>query len=106
MSVQNFTDLLQHYGHEVVIAKYEVVQNQKTDNKNEVQNVAIECVDCSDVLLDFDSTTQTITRCAYCGVPATAYACLGGWAGHFCNDHIPAGYEITDRLDNQSTRRL
>ena len=101
MSVQNFTDLSKHYGHEVVVAVY-------TDSKGKVQNVAIECTECNDVLLDFDSTDEINNKvCKYCGVPATVYAvdtCLGGWAGHFCNDHIPAGYEITDRLDNQKDK--
>jgi hypothetical protein len=47
MACQNFTDLLKHYGHEVVVARY-------TDNENEVHNVGIECEDCHEVLLDFD----------------------------------------------------
>lgn len=46
MSVQNFTDLLQHYAHQVVVARY-------TDNEGKVQNVAIECNDCGDVLLEY-----------------------------------------------------
>ena len=48
MSVQNFNDLYSHFGHELIIAKYM--------NENfEPINAAIECFDCSEVLLDYDS---------------------------------------------------
>lgn len=43
MSVQTYNDLADHYGHDVVIAIY-----------GEGENVAIECEECSEVLLDFD----------------------------------------------------
>jgi hypothetical protein len=42
----------------------------------------------------------TTKNCEYCGVKATVYAmdtCAGGWAGRYCDVHIPAGFQITDR---------
>ena len=48
MSAQNFDDLYQHYGHTLVLARY-------TDNEGEVVSVAVECEDCSEVLLDYDN---------------------------------------------------
>jgi hypothetical protein len=42
MSVDNFQGLFYHYGHQI-----EVVMYGNT-------NVALECDDCSEVLLDFD----------------------------------------------------
>ena len=47
MSAQNFNDLIEHYGHEVVVARY-------TDEKGDAQAVAVECNDCHEVLLDYD----------------------------------------------------
>jgi hypothetical protein len=53
MSVQNYNELSEHFGHPIEIAMYGVDTN-----------LAIECVPCSEVLLDFDNedtTTPTIT---------------------------------------------
>ncbi len=39
-------------------------------------------------------------NCEHCGIAATVYAmdtCAGGWAGHYCDSHIPKGFQITDR---------
>ena len=44
MSVQNYNDLSEHYGHSLDIAIY-------GDNAN----IAIECENCNEVLLDFDN---------------------------------------------------
>jgi hypothetical protein len=44
MSVQNFEELAQHQGHKVEVAVY-----------GDQQNSAVECVECSEVLLDFDN---------------------------------------------------
>lgn len=44
MSVQNYEDLANHYGHSLNIAIY---------GKN--KNVAIECENCNEILLDFDN---------------------------------------------------
>jgi hypothetical protein len=47
MSVQNFNDLNEHYGHELVVRHYQ-------DTLGNPINVAIECEDCHEVLLDYD----------------------------------------------------
>lgn len=39
--------------------------------------------------------------CENCGGPATVYAMgphAGDWGGRYCDSHIPAGFNITDRL--------
>jgi hypothetical protein len=48
MSVQNYSDLADHYGHDINISKY-------TDTLGNGINMAIECEDCYEVLLDFDN---------------------------------------------------
>lgn len=45
MSVHSFEDLCAHLGHEIEIATY---------GQAEPENVAIECMTCGEVLLDFD----------------------------------------------------
>lgn len=45
MSAQSFADLVEHVGHEVEVVTY---------GADTPLNVAIECVDCYEVLLDFD----------------------------------------------------
>ena len=47
MSAQNFNDLIEHYGHEVVVARYTTIVGT-------VQAVAVECNDCHEVLFDYD----------------------------------------------------
>jgi hypothetical protein len=42
MSAQNYSDLVAHVGHSVQVVSYAQV------------NVAVECEDCSEVLLDYD----------------------------------------------------
>ena len=49
MSVQSYHELLYHYGHEIAVAQYTNYVDKSTPH-----NVAIECLDCSEVLLDFD----------------------------------------------------
>ena len=44
MSVQNYTDLRGHLGHQIQVATY-----------GGNQNVAIECATCFEVLLDYDN---------------------------------------------------
>jgi len=51
MSVQTFDELVTHYGHSVVVARY-------TDSEGEVTNVAIECEDCSEVLIDHERESE------------------------------------------------
>jgi hypothetical protein len=45
--VSNFTELHKHYGHEVVVAQY-------TDKEGQPVAVAIECMDCYEVLVDYE----------------------------------------------------
>lgn len=52
MSVSNFAELHAHKGHNVEIATYGRWDGD--DIGSEDVNVAIECTDCSTVLLDFD----------------------------------------------------
>ena len=47
MSVSNFSELENHIGHDVKVVFY-------ADDKGNRYNVAIECYDCNEVLLDFD----------------------------------------------------
>ena len=51
MSVQNFNDLHAHYAHDVVVAQY-------TDNTGNAMGAAIECLDCNEVLLDYDKEEE------------------------------------------------
>jgi hypothetical protein len=44
MAVQNYKDLISHYGHTISIAIY-----------GEGNNVSLECEHCFEVLLDFDN---------------------------------------------------
>jgi len=47
MSAQNYDELAEHYGHKIAIAIY-----------GEGMNVAIECENCSEVLLDYDKESE------------------------------------------------
>lgn len=47
MSAQNFEELAQHQGHSVEVVVY-------GDNLN----CAVECVECAEVLLDFDNDEE------------------------------------------------
>ncbi len=44
MSVQNFNDLADHIGHDLNVAVY----------GKQGENIAIECGNCNEVLVDFD----------------------------------------------------
>jgi hypothetical protein len=44
MSAQNYGDLAVHFGHDLTVALY-----------GDRNNIAIECEECSEVLLDFDN---------------------------------------------------
>jgi hypothetical protein len=48
MSATNFKDLEAHIGHNIVCVGY------GKDGKKPYQNVAVECEDCNEVLLDYD----------------------------------------------------
>lgn len=43
MSANNFTELSRHFGHAIIVAIY-----------GNDDNVAVECVDCFEVLFDYD----------------------------------------------------
>lgn len=52
MAVANFQDLLEHVGHEIECVAY---GDHLSSNKSNIVNVAIECVTCGVVLVDFDA---------------------------------------------------
>ncbi len=54
MSVSNFVELLAHVGHKVVVVTY----------GRPAINVAIECEDCNEVLLDYNY--QNLKQCCCC----------------------------------------
>jgi hypothetical protein len=45
MGAHSFEDIDRHYGHELAVVLY---------GKDHPDNAAIECIDCAEVLLDFD----------------------------------------------------
>lgn len=49
MSATNYQDLINHFGHRI-----EVVTYGEDETKEGALNVAVECVDCCEVLMDFD----------------------------------------------------
>lgn len=53
MSADSYSELIRHYGHNIVVARY-------TDQNNEVANVSIECETCYEVLTDYDKPERTI----------------------------------------------
>ncbi len=53
MGAHSFNDLYAHYGHKVVIAAYGDVRGKVL--KRNIENIAVECLDCNEVLLDFDN---------------------------------------------------
>ena len=48
MSVQNFDDLFRHRGHELALVTYGLPLSQP-------DNVAVECIECDEVIIDFDN---------------------------------------------------
>lgn len=50
MSASTFKELNAHYGHDIEVARY--------GNKEGIWNVAIECLDCHEVLVDFDNDDE------------------------------------------------
>jgi DnaJ-class molecular chaperone len=61
MTVHNFTDLKQHVGHHVVVVTYGPGGDIGS------LNVAIECEDCNEVLLDFDREGDPCNTCGGTG---------------------------------------
>ena len=58
MSCNNFKELKKHIGHKISCVKYgkETINFNKpfTIKDQDIQNVAIECDTCNEVILDFD----------------------------------------------------
>lgn len=52
MAVHSFKDLVQHHGHDVVVMSY--------GDSDDIQNVAIECLDCNEVLFNFDKDDESL----------------------------------------------
>ncbi len=50
MSATNFEQLKAHIGHKIVCVGY----RKESKEENPIENVAVECEDCMEVLLDFD----------------------------------------------------
>jgi len=50
MSAHCYTDLIRHCGHKIEIVTY--------GSKNNPINVAIECTECNEVLMDFDRYSE------------------------------------------------
>lgn len=51
MSVISFDDLVVHHGHEIQCVLY---GNSPEANPQPDDNIALECVECSEILLDFN----------------------------------------------------
>ena len=47
MAVNSYQELLEHFGHEVEVCGYNVLSGKP-------ENVALECMTCNEVLLDYD----------------------------------------------------
>ena len=54
MSAINFKNLRAHIGHNIVCTGYALTDDDG-DRIGEYQNVAIECEDCNEILLDYDN---------------------------------------------------
>lgn len=64
MSINNFKELLAHKGHKISVVTY-------SEDGKYVDNVAIECDRCNEVLMDFDNPMpkeppNTSIACPYC----------------------------------------
>ena len=56
MSTSSFEDLIQHINHKIVCVHY---SDDGTTCKKKARNVAVECVTCHEVLMDFDREEKT-----------------------------------------------
>ena len=50
----NYKELKRHIGHNIACAGYALKDEQTGKRLTEYQNIAIECDDCNEVLIDFD----------------------------------------------------
>ena len=57
MSVSDRYELAQHYGHEVEVAIYGEVTLDRAGG-NTYESVTIECIDCSEVLIDAETQLE------------------------------------------------
>lgn len=77
MSVAGYADLLAHVGHDIEVATYGTFpasygpEDAERVRKSYPVNVAIECLDCSVVLLDYDAPeaehVHDAAECCECG---------------------------------------
>ena len=77
MGVSNYEELKRHIEHKVEVAWY-------GDGRENPDNVAIECMDCGEVLLDFDRDTEpikTIPTKDFDTILEIARVCLTLWDG-------------------------
>ena len=58
MSVWNFEDLMRHVDHDVRVSRYVAFD---TGGQERTLNVAIECEDCYEVLVDFDAPGMDVS---------------------------------------------
>ena len=58
MSVLNYEELKKHVGHKLVCVGYALRDEQTGKRLSDFHNVAIECEDCNEVLLDFNNDTK------------------------------------------------
>ncbi|MFA5132858.1 MAG: hypothetical protein WC444_06055 [Candidatus Paceibacterota bacterium] len=54
MGAHDFETLRQHIGHWIVCVGYSKMNHKTGKRTGPIMNVAIECENCGDVLLDFD----------------------------------------------------
>lgn len=76
MGAHSYRDLITHVGHKIVVVTY--------GDPDDPDNVAVECEDCCEVLLDFDIEYVT---CKFCGKDAradTAHLHQDAWVGDEC----------------------
>lgn len=48
---------------------------------------------------------SAIKVCEYCNGQAMVYAMganAGDWGGYYCDNHLPTGFQITDRLTKEA----
>lgn len=60
MGISTFDELKQHIGHQTEIVAY------GNPNSGRLQNVAVECIDCSTVIIDYDREEKPL-KCIRCG---------------------------------------
>ena len=91
MGAHSFQDLIQHHGHKIVCVTY---------GKPPYDNVAIECEDCSTVLLDFDNVKYVnYYRCSNDG-----HEWQDEWDS-MCNDRCPVCNAEIEPYDSDALLR-